>query len=39
MIERDIDRHEGSDLTDILFSESIDKPGTKSTIAAGGGSD
>ena len=39
MIERDIDRHEGSDLTDILFSELIDKPGTKSTIAAGGGSD
>jgi hypothetical protein len=38
-IERDIDRHEGSDLTDILFSEMTGKPGLRSTIVAGGGSD
>jgi len=38
-IERNIDRQEGSDLTDILFSELINKPETRSTIVAGGGSD
>jgi len=38
-IERDIDRHEGSDLTDILFSEMMDKPATRSTVVGGSGSD
>ena len=38
-IEQDIDRHEGSDLTDILFSELINKPETKSTTVTAGGSD
>jgi hypothetical protein len=38
-IERDIDRQEGNDLTDILFGELTNKPETKSTMASGRGSD
>jgi hypothetical protein len=38
-IERDIDRHEGSDLTDILFSELMNKPERRSSTVAGGSSD
>lgn len=34
-IERDIDRREGSNLTDILFSELISKPEAKSSVAGG----
>lgn len=38
-IERDIDRREGSNLTDILFGELMSKPETKSSVAAGSGGD
>jgi hypothetical protein len=38
-IERDIDRHEGSDLTDILFSELTTWPETNSPMMVGGGND
>jgi hypothetical protein len=34
-IERDIDRREGSNLTDILFSELMSKPEAKSSVAGG----
>jgi hypothetical protein len=37
-IERDIDRREGLDLTDILFSELTSKP-NRATIAAQDGGD
>lgn len=36
-IERDIDRREGLDLTDILFSELTNKPGRASVAIQGGG--
>ena len=36
-IERDIDRREGLDLTDILFSEVTNKPARSSIAAQGGG--
>jgi hypothetical protein len=36
-IERDIDRREGLDLTDILFSELPNKPGRASLASQGGG--
>jgi hypothetical protein len=36
-IERDIDRREGLDLTDILFSELTSKPGRASVATQGGG--
>ena len=35
-IERDIDRREGSNLTDILFSELMSNPESKSSVAGGG---
>jgi hypothetical protein len=38
-IERDIDRREGNNLTDILFSELMDKPGARSSVAADSGRD
>jgi hypothetical protein len=38
-IERDIDRREGSNLTDILFGELMSKPEVKSSVAAGSGGD
>jgi hypothetical protein len=38
-IERDIDRREGNNLTDILFSELMDKPGARSPIAVDSGRD
>ncbi|MFP5262744.1 MAG: anti-sigma factor family protein [Blastocatellia bacterium] len=38
-IERDIDRREGSNLTDILFGELMSKPEVKSSAAAGSGGD
>jgi hypothetical protein len=38
-LERDIDRREGSNLTDILFSELISNPESKSTGSAGSGGD
>jgi chromosome segregation ATPase len=36
-IERDIDRREGLDLTDILFSELTSKPGRAGVATQGGG--
>jgi hypothetical protein len=36
-IERDLDRREGSDLTDILFSEMIKKPHQQTSSTPGGG--
>ncbi|HXG93266.1 MAG TPA: zf-HC2 domain-containing protein [Blastocatellia bacterium] len=38
-IERDIDRREGSDLTDILFSDVLSKPDARSNVLAEKGSD
>lgn len=38
-IERDIDRREGSNLTDILFSEMISKPEANSAVSPGNGGD
>jgi DNA-binding protein H-NS len=38
-IERDIDRREGNNLTDILFSEMMSKPEAKSSVALGSGGD
>ncbi|HVG18013.1 MAG TPA: hypothetical protein VNI02_03105, partial [Blastocatellia bacterium] len=38
-IERDIDRREGSNLTDILFSELMSSPEAKPSGVAGGGGD
>lgn len=38
-IERDIDRREGNNLTDILFSELMSKPEAKSSVALGSGGD
>ncbi|HEX8091935.1 MAG TPA: zf-HC2 domain-containing protein [Blastocatellia bacterium] len=39
IIERDIDRREGSNLTDILFGELMSKPEAKASVAAGSGGD
>src|SRR5205085_5484203 len=36
-IERDLDRREGSDLTDILFSEMLTKPHRQTSNTPGGG--
>jgi hypothetical protein len=36
-IERDLDRREGSDLTDILFSEMLTKPHSQTSNTPGGG--